>query len=281
MSETAAELGTQKNQAATGDKAQLLESIAMARETLTAEEMAAIRVRDELIDRWGLDTISLFNSSVADNREPNPADILCITTLTVCSTYCKAIMLLLASRLRMPAQALLRVLFEVSTKVLWCLHKPGPDKSDSAVEERIQRWRKASLGEGIKLSRDYSPILTGQRRVELEQEIREYEELRDRMECEPMPRFIDMLRELGNPWREEFYPRAYRRLNNAVHLDFGSLCGKAKDDGSTVSVTNDIDEPVRNLAQYAVVSMHVVFGAIRLHYRWPVEEMNIDFKSIP
>ena len=206
---------------------------------------------------------------------------MCITTLSVCSTYCNAIMALLQNGLRMPTQALLRILFEVNAKVLWCLVERTTDHSESTVEERIYRWAKASLKENIKLRRDHLNIVPIEKRTKLEQSIKDSEEMLEQLECDPMPdTFYKLTKELGDVWQKEFYPRLYRRFNDAVHLDFASLCNKAKDDGATVSVTNDSNESIEELAQYCVVNMHTVLIAVRGHYGWDSEEMNKEFKAV-
>lgn len=86
---------------------------------LTPEELKAIGVRNEFISKWGADTISTFEKSIAVCR---PSDLLCITTLSVCSTYSNAIAALLQNGLRMPTKALLRVLFEVMPRPYGASH---------------------------------------------------------------------------------------------------------------------------------------------------------------
>jgi len=153
---------------------------AMAKERLTAEEIEAIQVRYELISKWGEDTIATFEKSIKTYRS---SDRLCITTLSVCSTYCNAIRALLQNGLRMPTKALLRVLFEVSAKVLWCLKERDTDGSNSAVEKRMQRWEKESLRQKIKLAYDYQNIISDRNRDTLEQRVKEYKERQDQLKC--------------------------------------------------------------------------------------------------
>jgi hypothetical protein len=64
----------------------------MTKEVSTPQEMKAIRVRHELIGKWGADTISLFKQNV---KVPKLSDYLCLTALTVCSAYSNAVMVLL------------------------------------------------------------------------------------------------------------------------------------------------------------------------------------------
>lgn len=253
----------------------------MTKNTLLAEDIEALRSRDALIGRWGEHTMQIFDERIGRRGNLQPSDLLCITTLTVCSTYFSSIMILLKNGMRMPAKALLRVLFEVSVKTMWCLHKPGPDKSDSAVEQRIERWAKASLKEDIRLRQDFASILEGEDREKLEEDIRQLNEQHKAWECERMPsKFTDIVKDLGDVWFKEHYPRLYRQFNSAVHLDFASLCSRAKYNDSDMLITNDTDEAVKDLAQMAVAIMHVLFGAIRLHYRCPVEEMNQEFAAL-
>jgi hypothetical protein len=250
----------------------------MTERTLTPAEMEAIKVRCALISKWSADTISTFEKAIKTDRS---SDRLCITTLSVCSTYCNAIVALLQRGLRMPTKALLRALFEVSAKVLWCLAERPTDSLHSEVEERIGRWAKASLQQDIELRRSYLNIVPKEERTMLEQSIKDSEEMVKQWECDPMPKkFGKLLEELGNAWAREFYPQLYRRFNDAVHLDFASLCNKAKDNGTTISVTNDSSEAIEELAQYCVVNMHVILLAVRQHYGWDSEDMNKEFKAV-
>lgn len=250
----------------------------MSQNSLTAGELHAVRIRDAVIGKWGADTISMFEESVKTDR---PIDHLCITTLSVCSTYCKAIMALLENGWRMPAKALLRVLFEVNAKVIWCLAERQADESMSAAEERVYRWAKASLEQDIKLRRDFLNIMTEEERRKLQESLTKSEAMLAQWDCDPMPtRFTAILEDIGNSWKGQFYPQLYRQFNNAVHLDFGSLCSRARDDGMRVSVTNDSDEPIEALAQYCVVNMHVIFFAIRSNYGWNSDAMNKEFKEL-
>jgi hypothetical protein len=250
----------------------------MAKEILTADEMKAIKVRYAVISKWAVDTISRFEKSIKTDR---PSDRLCITTLSVCSTYCNAITALLQEGLRMPTKALLRILFEVTGKVLWCLAQRKTDDPKSAVEERIQRWAKASLQEDIKLRNDYLNIVSKEERIRLEQSIKESQRMLHEWECNSMPKtFGKLLEELSDAWAKKFYPQLYRRFNDAVHLDFASLCNKAKEIGSTIEVTNDSSEPIEELAEYCAINMHVILLAVRGHYEWDCEEMNKEFTAV-
>jgi len=250
----------------------------VAQNSLTPQEMRAVKIRDAVIGKWGADTISMFEENVKTDR---PIDRLCITTLSVCSTYCKAIMTLLEKGWRMPAKALLRVLFEANAKIIWCLAERQADEPESAVEERIERWAKASLEQDIKLRRDFLDILSGDEKRKLQGSLTKSEATLDQWDCDPMPkRFTTILGDIGNSWKGQFYPQLYRQFNNAVHLDFGSLCSRARDDGMRVSVTNDSDEPIEALAQYCVVNMHVIFFAIRSNYGWNSDAMNKEFKEL-
>jgi hypothetical protein len=250
----------------------------MTKEVLSAADMEATRVRNEFISKWGADTISTFEKSIKTHR---PSDLLCITTLSICSTYCNAIVALLQNGLRMPTKALLRILFEVSAKVLWCLAPRTTDEPESAVEERITGWAKAALQQDIKLRRGYLTIVAEEKKADVERQIKDSEEKLGQLECDPMPRtFLGLLKECGDSWHKKFYPPLYMRFNNAIHLDFGSLCNKAKDDGSTVSVTDDSTEPIEELAKCWAFNMLTIFVAIRAHYEWDIEEMRSEYRAM-
>ncbi|MBN1359181.1 MAG: hypothetical protein JW993_01245 [Sedimentisphaerales bacterium] len=250
----------------------------MANETPTADEIEAIGGRYALISRWAVDTISTFEKNVKTHR---PSDLLCITTMSVCSTYCNAVNVLLLNGLRMPTKAILRILFEVSAKVLWCLAEREADDSKSAVADKIEAWAKASLRADTELRRDYLNIIPEKERDSLEQSINDSEKTLSQSKCDSMPRkFCKLLTELGDDWHKRFYPQLYRQFNDSIHLDFVSLCSKATDNGTVVSVTYDSTEPIEELAQYWTINMHIILVAVRSFYGWDIAEMNNDFRKV-
>lgn len=239
--------------------------------------MHAVDTCYKWIGRWGKDTIDVFKGCVRTN---NGVDYICIASLSVCSTYSNAIASLLAQELRMPAKALLRCLFEVSVKVLWCLHEPGKETSDAAIEERIKRWAKSAIKARLKLRRGLGELLTS---GPLQNE---NQSICDRMERDlsqlvynDIPNVKDITKALGESW-QSFYTRLYLPFNDAVHLDFVSLCENATDDGHTIDVQPDSDEPIGELAKFWVLDIHMLLFAVRSHYGWDTEAMDSEFKAI-
>jgi len=249
----------------------------MAKDILTAQEIKAIRLRNELVSKWGADTISRFTRNI---KVPKHSDYVCLTALTVCSTYSNAVMGLLRGGLKMPAKALLRILFEVSAKVLWCLNQPEADETGSGVEEKIQRWRKTALEQGIKLRERIVEMTSGAVKDRNKEALKALEEQSAQLSCKQMPDFVCLTKQLGGLWPQEFYTRLYAQFLDAVHLDFASLAEKARDDGHTVHVTCDSDESIEELVQYCTVDLHILFFAIRSHYGWDTNEMDGDFKAM-
>jgi hypothetical protein len=180
----------------------------------------------------------------------------------------------------MPAKALLRVLFEVSTKVLWCLKQSETDGPAAQVEEKVQQWAKTALAKRIALRDRVVEITSGAVKDRNTEALKNLKDKCNQLSCKQMPDFTCLTKQLGGPWPQEFYTKLYAQFNDAVHLDFASLAEKARDDGRTVCVTCDSDEPIEELVQYCVVDLHILFFVIRSHYGWDTREMDTEFKAV-
>jgi len=246
-------------------------------------KLHSIVIRDKLVNKWGDDTVRLFEQNV---KTAAPRDQLCITALTVSSSYCKAIMLLLAQGLRMPAKALLRVLFELSAKMVWCLLVPqvsAQNSVDKSVEENIRRWGKSSLAENKRLLESFVEITAGNIQAEAHKRFEDARNRYNSLTCEEMPKLAQLIKQLscysGSSIRE-LYTRCYRQFNNAVHLDVSSLCGRVGYEGRTRVADYDSKEDISELSQFCAVIMHIMLFTIRRHYGWDTTAMDDEFHQV-
>ena len=96
-------------------------------------------------DRWFHETVARINRDV---KPDTPENNLLFGILPVASNYCKAVFLLAGADHRLPAMALLRVLGELTLRVMWCLYEDNSKKEDPS--ERIMRWLKTTYDEEVK-----------------------------------------------------------------------------------------------------------------------------------
>lgn len=252
----------------------------MSTEKAKSSWQEALRCREELIKKWINNTISLFESEVKTNKS---IDHLCVTSLTVSSKYCEAIIRSLAVGCRMPAKALLRVLFELSVKLLWCLMIPEERKlvADNVIEEKIKRWAKSTVTQDIRILRRFKECIADNGVSELENRIKKFEDIGKSLDCNQMPKFAKLVKELPGSWSKELYTQCYLQFNNAVHLDVTSLGGRVKEIGNKLFVDSDSEEKVQDLAQYCVTFEHTILYLVRTHYNCDTKEMDKQFRIEP
>jgi hypothetical protein len=235
--------------------------------------MEVIKISGEFIRRWGADTISLWEKA----ERGKTSDLLCGTVLPVCSTYSNAIMLLLQNGWRMPAKALLRIVFEVIAKLCWCLSAPKTDRSEFAVEERANQWAKTSIAEEIKLREGVAKTASEAVKGENDRILQSLKAKPGLASCKPMPKFANIMDQPSQPLLQQLYVRLYLQFLNAVHLDCVSLGETVKNDER---ITDDSEEPVEYLAQCWVFDMYMLFFGIRSYYGWDTESMAKEFRAM-
>lgn len=234
---------------------------------------------EKFIEKWFNDTISRFETEIKSDR---PVDHLCVTTLTVSVKYCEAILILLSNDCRMPAKALLRVLFELASKLAWCLRVPD-DEMEAASEivgEKIQRWSKSTAIQKIRILKGFKECIQGNKAFKVDNLLKRWEKLHESLDCQNMPYFVNMLKELPEPWATEFYTRCYLKFNDAVHLDVSSLGDRVEEDGNKFSVGYDSREDIKDLVQYCAVFEKMVFYLVRKNYEWDTVNLQNDFKGL-
>jgi hypothetical protein len=241
------------------------------------EQELAIDQKGDLLLTWINDTISLFEKEVKTNRA---IDHLCITSLSVSLTYSMAITSLLKIGVRMPTKALLRMIFELSAKLVWCFVRPDGenDPNNDIISERIERWAKSSLRQNIKIIKATIDCLGENDSAEAKKHLAQSETLIISMQRKEMPNFNQLLGQLSDIWSKRLYVQCYLNFNNAVHLNVSSLCEKVKEGPGRAPVLCDDSDDVEELMQYCMSLEHIILWLIRHHYGWETEDMDKDFK---
>jgi len=234
---------------------------------------------EDFIKKWFNDSVSLFEAKVKSN---DSVDHLCVTSMTVSVKYCEAILILLSNDCRMPAKALLRVLFELASKLAWCLRVPDEevDSSSEIVEEKIRRWAKSSVIQNLKLLKGFKECIDEGEATELDDRIEKFETIKKSLDCDKMPAFLDILKKLPGAWSKELYTRCYLQFNNAVHLDVSSLGDRVKEERKKFFVAYDSEDKIQDLVQNCVVFEKMLLYLVRTHYGWDTTKMQNDFKEL-
>jgi len=240
---------------------------------LQADDVRNVLVDAEtFVKRWFNDTVSLFESNVKSDK---PVEHLCITSLTVSVTYVRAIIILLSNGVRMPAKALLRILFELATRLAWCLLLPDESLNpDELIEEKIRRWSRSSVKERIRILNAFEKFWPQDAIHELNTRRESFEKLLKSLEdVKELPPFAQLVGQLPGAWGLELYARCYSKFNDAVHLDISSLGDRVKEDGRKLYVEFDSKELIEDLIRYCVVMERMIFFLVRTHYEWDTKQL--------
>lgn len=152
---------------------------------------------DNTIERWFKETEEAFRNVHTNS----PVDFLCISVTALSHNYCSSALSLLNKNHRLPVMALLRVLAELSFRLIWCLYSDNPQKE--SCEVRIERWRKTSLIERKKFVRRKidSYICLGKEINDFENERKELEQKIKQIPYEPVGGFYKSLSDLPKSYK--------------------------------------------------------------------------------
>ena len=249
----------------------------MSASSISEKQQASILNQSDLLLRWVNDTISLFEKEIKTDSALNH---LCITSLTVSLTYCMATKTLLRDGFRMPSKALLRVLFELGAKLVWCVVMPEGEKDPKAdiISGRIERWAKSSLHQDVTFLEAIINCLPHENRAEAENRLSQSKKQMEILKCKEMPKLRQILRQLTDVWNKQLYTQCYLQFNNAVHLDISSLGRQEKEGTDRTTVLCDDNDNVEQLMQYCMSLEHIILWIIRHNYGWETDKMDMDFR---
>ncbi len=232
---------------------------------------------DKTIIKWFNETGILIHDKI---RDFGSIDGLCETVLHSTKDYCCTVLLLVQSGNIMPAKALLRCLCELSVKLNWCLVVPDNiryKKSQTIVKQKIRRWEKDTLCRNIEALGKFRDAVDGSVRQEIGEAIEKLkqEPLFTDSTVKRLPKFMHIIGQLPDMFKNEVYPLLYLSFNNAVHLDVTSLVddymsksGKQSGPDSTI------------LAKYCVAHAFHVNSTIRKNYKIDISDIKQEYHDI-
>jgi len=235
---------------------------------------------DKTINKWFDETQTLMEERFKARK---PIDMLCAGVLKVGKNYCDAVLLLIKSNHKMPAKALLRILCELTAKIVWCLWVPDAngEKADDKVYEKMQRWRKATLIENRKMLESLREAMPVQGKSHLKEDIdnlnTEIEKIKTN---ENMPgTTVKIFEKLPQNWKDEIYPVYYKQFNNTVHLDPKSIGDLIEETGNKIICHNDSDDRAEDLIAYCIDWAYHINYFIRNNYGWNTKKMMDKYKK--
>jgi len=230
------------------------------------------------INKWFEETDAQMHQKIKDFTS---IDGLCACVLRAAMDYCNAIFLLLRKERELPAKALLRVLCELMVKLSWCLTVPDKqnENEQETVKEKIRRWEKYTLCNNIRILEKFKEVTSGDDKKKIQDSIDnlKIEQLFSDKRIKEMLKFLDLVKQLPDLFKNEVYPLLYLQFNNAVHLDVTSLVDSVLKQGKNGM---QYDSDVKDLAKYNVAHAFHITCLIRKNYGWRTDEIEKEYREI-
>lgn len=231
---------------------------------------------DEVTNRWFEETASSMSKYVSTD---SVVDRLLCGVVPLAHNYCNAVFLLANQDYRLPAMALLRVLAELSLRVIWCMFTDNPHKQ--SPEERIMRWLKTTNDDEIRHLKKVLPAVTPPNQRKIRQAISCLEAEQQKNRHSGTGPFYNSLDELPKPYKVQIHPLLYGRFNQAIHPNLTLLHDLVRQTGPHRLVLNELQVASRDtLKIYGMTAAFNILAIVRLHYGWDHKKMKAEYLDI-
>ncbi len=227
-------------------------------------------------DKWFEETVSRINNDVKhDTLEDN----LLSSVIPVAYNYCKAVFLLADATHKLPAMALLRVLAELTIRVMWCLYEDNSKKEAPCV--RIMRWLKTTCEEEIKHLKKIPPSADREETARMKDAMTSLQSEIDKNPHPPVGPLYNSLDELPPQVKADLYPLLYSRFNRAIHPDLKLFGALVRQEGNERMFLRDPEKPTTGtLKIYAMTDAYDLLSIVHFHYGWDCEQMKAEYLKI-
>jgi len=233
---------------------------------------------EKTVNKWFDETDAQMHQKIKDFTS---IDGLCTCVLRAAKDYCNTIFLLLRKERKLPAKALLRVLCELMVKLSWCLTVPYKQNEDEeeTVKEKIRRWEKYTLCNNIRILEKFREVTSGDDKKKIQDSIDKLktEQLFSDKGTKEMPKFLDLIKQLPDLFKNEVYPLLYLQFNNAIHLDVTSLVDLYLNQDK---MRDRHMSRAANLTECCIAHAFHINSLIRLNYKCETEEIKIEYHKI-
>jgi hypothetical protein len=234
------------------------------------------RLIEGTTDKWFVETVSRMNNGV---KPDTPEDNLLFSAVPVAHNYCNAVFILADANHKLPAMAVLRVLAELTLRIMWCLYASNPQKEASCT--RIMRWWKTTCEEEVKHLRKMVLSAGSKEAVRMKHAITY---LQGEIAKNPHPSvgpFYNSLDELLPQIKEELYPLLYSPFNQAIHPNLKLFADLVREEGNQRVFLRDPEEPgTGTLKVAAMTDALYLLSIVYFNYRWDCEQMKNEYHAI-
>ncbi len=231
---------------------------------------------DATTDKWFQETVVRINRDV---KPDTPGNNLLFGILPVASNYCKAVFLLADADHKLPAMALLRVLGELTLRVMWCLCEDNSKKEVSST--RIMRWWKTTYKKEVKRLKTMLPSAGPEDAKNMAGRISYLQGEIDKNPYRPVDSFYNSLGELPRQIKEDFYSLLYSPFNPGIHPDLNLFASLIREGGNERMFLRDPEKPSADALKIcAITNAYDLLSIVHFHYGWDCDRMKAEYLSI-
>lgn len=232
------------------------------------------------IDKWFQETLSEIKKTTT---EVGPADIVCQRVLAFAPAYSKSVLLLLEQNQKFPAMSVLRVLGELTLRLLWCLCS-GSKKETPDI--KAERWLKHELLEHKKVLEKVLPAIEAvqlaEKAVEMQHIIEWLEKKANQIQPKGAGSLYGSLDTIPVEAKNEIYPVLYASYLPATHPCLWVLRDLAiKDEAKENVILRDpAMTPKRVLTVGLATTAYLLSVFIRIRYKLDYARIRSEYFRI-
>ncbi|MBW8041833.1 MAG: hypothetical protein FVQ85_17795 [Planctomycetes bacterium] len=252
---------------------------------------------EQKANNWFDETMDLLESRFSNVIISNDFEKAVSSSVSLVLTYAKSVFCVLKEGEKLPAMALLRSLYQLTSRLTWILI--GLDDLDR--RDRLERLEKESLKDELKLQDEIQDVFKNDKRETTIETLCEYDNARVKIEqrinelgnrgVKGMPQPLQILKEVfkgvygqpnEGPDASETIPiAAWTKLHKAVHPDYLILMSTIFTSGDGVlNFNGDIDVDIDVLRYECCVCVHRFLKEIYNFYEFDFHKIDNEFLEL-
>jgi len=217
---------------------------------------------DETINKW----FDEIEDKLQQRGQPkNIIDNMTFASLSLIDNYLNTILMIVNNGSRLPAMALLRVLNQFVSRIVWVLIGNNEDKSE--LQNRFNRWELSSYKKERVFLKKIMGFYARKERAQFENAIKKYEQKVENLEktgIKNLPPPEQILEDVFGT--KQIAIGMYSRLHRAVHPDLLVLRRTFKNNEAGYTYDGDVDEKTDDLKFECLICAHRFFKEICRYY---------------
>ena len=250
------------------------------------------------VKNWFDETMDLLESRFSDGIIANDLEDAVNSSVTIVLSYALAMFRVLEVGEDLPAMALLRSLYQFTSRLAWILI--GSDDSDR--RSRLERLEKTSLKDQLKLIGEIQDVFKNDKRENTIEALSEHDNIRSKIEqrineldkCgvkKEIPQPLQIFKEVffegvyGTPNEgldaSKTIPiAAWKRLHAAVHPDYTILKSTITNSTGCLLYNGKVNEDIDELRYECCVCIHRFLKEIYNFYKFDFHKIDNEFLEL-